>query len=257
MSPQSLKQMTNINNSSIPNAISTDALNQIMQGKHEEVAPTTFGGMTIEEVVAHIVRKEHHLHDFKGDAQFVDKVRVLLSLKRLSNWHFDTAAIYAKEGDHKTANAWNADGELLQAAERAVKAVQIGENDGWYVPFTQEQQSAQAIEQAQAAPAVSADQTARALGREPASAPVSEWGTPSLSDESQEVLDHFGPEAPALLNKYSCALEDALIALVKENNNHRDELAQLKGEYAANLRTEETTKALMAVQEAKQTMPKR
>ena len=32
-----------------------------------------------------------------------------------------------------------------------------------------------------------------------------------ISDESLDVLSHFGAEAPALLNKYCCTVEDALI----------------------------------------------
>jgi hypothetical protein len=32
-----------------------------------------------------------------------------------------------------------------------------------------------------------------------------------FSDEALEVLRHFGFEAPALLNNYSCVLEDVLI----------------------------------------------
>ena len=32
-----------------------------------------------------------------------------------------------------------------------------------------------------------------------------------ISDESLEVLEHFGAEAPVLLNKYCCSVEDALI----------------------------------------------
>ena len=34
----------------------------------------------------------------------------------------------------------------------------------------------------------------------------------SVSAESLEVLNHFGAEAPALLNRYACTVEDALIA---------------------------------------------
>ena len=34
----------------------------------------------------------------------------------------------------------------------------------------------------------------------------------SVSGESLEVLNHFGAEAPALLNKYACVVEDALLA---------------------------------------------
>jgi len=47
----------------------------------------------------------------------------------------------------------------------------------------------------------------------------------AASLESLKVLKHFGQEAPALLNRYSCVLEDALI---KQANN----LAALKEEYA-------------------------
>ena len=47
----------------------------------------------------------------------------------------------------------------------------------------------------------------------------------AASLESLKVLKHFGQEAPALLNRYSCVLEDALI---KQANN----LAELKTEYA-------------------------
>ena len=37
----------------------------------------------------------------------------------------------------------------------------------------------------------------------------------SVSNESLEVLEHFGAESPKLLNDYSCALEDALIEQVR------------------------------------------
>ena len=46
-----------------------------------------------------------------------------------------------------------------------------------------------------------------------------------FSDISLEVLQEFGWETPKLLNEYSCALEDAVIALQKENNKLRGEAA--------------------------------
>lgn len=56
-----------------------------------------------------------------------------------------------------------------------------------------------------------------------------------LSTDSLEVLQHFGIESPALLNKYCCALEDALIEQVKhkmilqeDNQRLRDLLKQNK-----------------------------
>ncbi len=48
-----------------------------------------------------------------------------------------------------------------------------------------------------------------------------------ISDQSLEVLEHFGAEAPALLNTYACAVEDALIEQVQRGNsmNHMLEAA--------------------------------
>ena len=46
-----------------------------------------------------------------------------------------------------------------------------------------------------------------------------------FSDISLEVLEEFGYNTPQLLNEYSCALEDACIALQKENNKLRGEAA--------------------------------
>ena len=50
--------------------------------------------------------------------------------------------------------------------------------------------------------------------------PMHELGTDSylsgISDTSLEVLEHFGAEAPALLNQYCCAVEDKLIEAVRE-----------------------------------------
>ena len=40
-----------------------------------------------------------------------------------------------------------------------------------------------------------------------------------ISDKSLEVLEHFGAEAPTLLNTYACAVEDALIEQVKRGQS--------------------------------------
>jgi hypothetical protein len=44
---------------------------------------------------------------------------------------------------------------------------------------------------------------------------VSDAYLSQISDESLEVLEHFGAEAPVLLNQYACAVEDALIEQVQ------------------------------------------
>ena len=46
-------------------------------------------------------------------------------------------------------------------------------------------------------------------------APAADSYLSQISDTSLEVLEHFGAEAPALLNQYACAVEDALIEQVK------------------------------------------
>ena len=50
-------------------------------------------------------------------------------------------------------------------------------------------------------------------------APASDAYLSQISDASLEVLEHFGAEAPALLNQYSCAVEDALIEQVQRGQS--------------------------------------
>jgi len=52
-----------------------------------------------------------------------------------------------------------------------------------------------------------------------AQAPAQDQYLSGISSESLEVLEHFGAEAPALLNTYACAVEDALIEQVQRGNN--------------------------------------
>ena len=51
----------------------------------------------------------------------------------------------------------------------------------------------------------------------------------SISDDSLEVLEHFGAEAPSLLNTYACAVEDALIEQVQRGQS-LDLMLQAAGE---------------------------
>jgi len=47
---------------------------------------------------------------------------------------------------------------------------------------------------------------------------VSDEYLSNVSPESLEVLNHFGAEAPALLNRYSCVVEDALLAQAQQTS---------------------------------------
>lgn len=63
----------------------------------------------------------------------------------------------------------------------------------------------------------------------PAAAPASgaDQYLSSVSDESLEVLSHFGTEAPALLNRYACTVEDALLQQAQQSTQALEQLQQL------------------------------
>ncbi|MEB3183396.1 MAG: hypothetical protein VKN15_03290 [Cyanobacteriota bacterium] len=50
---------------------------------------------------------------------------------------------------------------------------------------------------------------------------------------SQDVLDHFGPDAPALLNRYCCCLEDLLMNQQTRIEALTEKLAALEQENRA------------------------
>ena len=52
-----------------------------------------------------------------------------------------------------------------------------------------------------------------------------------LSTDCQEVLEHFGIEAPSLLNNYSMALEDALIETVNSLKALKQKYEALKSKH--------------------------
>ena len=62
---------------------------------------------------------------------------------------------------------------------------------------------------------------------------VSDGYLSGVSDLSLEVLEHFGAEAPALLNQYACAVEDALIEQVHVTQNQNAMLEAASKERAA------------------------
>ena len=100
--------------------------------------------------------------------------------------------------------------------------------------------------QYQAAPSVSGLQTSipqatPAYSQAPTQAPsysseqtqlASDEYLANVSDESLEVLQHFGAEAPALLNRYSCVVEDALLAQAQQTAEVMQQLEQLDGRHA-------------------------
>ena len=60
-----------------------------------------------------------------------------------------------------------------------------------------------------------------------ATASASDGYLESVSNESLEVLEHFGLEAPALLNRYACVVEDALLAQATQTAEVMQKVEQL------------------------------
>jgi len=54
-----------------------------------------------------------------------------------------------------------------------------------------------------------------------------------VSPASLEVIDHFGPDAPAVLNDYACKVEDALITTNKQTHEAAGLLQELNNEHKA------------------------
>lgn len=62
-------------------------------------------------------------------------------------------------------------------------------------------------------------QTQQQVSSQQQAAPATDAYLSQISDESLEVLEHFGAEAPSLLNQYACAVEDALIEQVQRGQS--------------------------------------
>lgn len=60
-----------------------------------------------------------------------------------------------------------------------------------------------------------------------ATEPASDAYLSSVSNESLEVLGHFGTEAPALLNRYACVVEDALLAQARQTAEVLEQVEKL------------------------------
>ncbi|MGA1730525.1 MAG: hypothetical protein ACO4B5_09870 [Steroidobacteraceae bacterium] len=60
------------------------------------------------------------------------------------------------------------------------------------------------------------------------SQPAADGYLEAVSDESLEVLKHFGTEAPALLNRYACTIEDALLDQARQSTQALEQLQLLQ-----------------------------
>ena len=105
------------------------------------------------------------------------------------------ASIQAPLGSQATPQAWASQATQTYAPQASTQAFSEGEVQ-----------------------ALLAHQQNQILSQVQSQAPADSYLS-QISDVSLEVLEHFGAEAPALLNNYACAVEDALIEQVGRNQS--------------------------------------
>lgn len=179
----------------IPNAVTNDQLLSAMQ-QAIEPEPVLFAGKTLDELQDYLYATSPKYNEFGDDAAVINKINILNELVLLHQYHERMVEHYKQhEETEEVAQAWARDAGKVLMLIHALKGVELGNKDPFYTE-----------------PSV----VTTFMGE--------------LTSESLEVVEHFGIEAPALLNKYSCAVEDALIEQVEKNNELRKEIARLKGE---------------------------
>lgn len=152
-------------------------------------------GMTRTELLNHLWGQLNFDGYSQDDALTACKYFAISMLTKFENFHLDVAKILDEDGQTENSKGWKEDAAYLAKSREYLAAVRMSEKDEMYSE----------------------------------TAPTDDYLT-QVSNESLEVLQHFGAEAPKLLNDYSCALEDALIEQVKAATGLKKELAALKGE---------------------------
>lgn len=195
----------------IPNAVTNDQLLNAMQ-QAIEPEPVLYAGKTLDELQDHLYATSPNYNEFGDDAAVINKINILNELDLLYRYHERMVEHYKQHEETKeVAKAWVRDAVKVLMLVEALKGVYLGNKDPFYTE-----------------PAV----VTTFMGE--------------LTAESLEVVEHFGVEAPALLNKYSCAVEDVLIEQVEKNNELRKEIARLKGEPEPELRNTKVANNKMA-----------
>ena len=64
---------------------------------------------------------------------------------------------------------------------------------------------------------------AKALAKKAVKAALADYT--DMSPEAVEIMQHFGPDAPVVLNTYACAIEDALIKAQGDLQAMREEFS--------------------------------
>lgn len=198
-----------INEDGTKRILFTELYEALLQAKGIEIDQEKvhlYNGLTFEQLLPKLLEQITVSDAYEGDFALIHKYMGAIIINKLKNHHYDVANDCEKKADYANANTWRADGRKLQKAYDLLTNVNMASYDAIYNDT-----------------------------------PVRDYLS-EISSESLEVLEHFGAEAPVLLNRYSCAVEDALIEQVEKNTQLRKELAALKGEeFDQNIDTQNKT----------------
>ena len=177
----------------IPNAVSTEDLKKAME-EAKSRQEVLMHGMSIGQLFEFLEENDLNMNQFGNDAPIIDKFRILIGLDRLKRMHSKIIELKRGECDQISAALWESDAEQLNKAMALIRGVNLGPKDISYSDYEEHDDYLNKI-----------------------------------SEESLDVLQHFGLEAPARLNQYRCAVEKALRELSHHYAEIAAELAQLKG----------------------------
>ena len=162
--------------------------------------------------------RDANMHAGEISAQFIDKIVAFYIISNLEGYHKRVA-----EAENTTdPAAWQSDARKLSNIKDQLARIEIGDND-----FLTE--VAESLNPTKSEGIVKPESVHITLSDEVRN----ESFVKGLSEESIEVIEHFGPEAAHLLNKYSCSLEDALMVLVNQLKEKDAKIEDLEENAAA------------------------
>jgi len=208
-----------------------------------------FGDTTFGQMTEWWKNNRPDIGQFGDDGLVAAKYGALQTIMGLAGYH----AYHSRNEDipEDQRKLWAEDAEKLEDIENRLRGIQINANDAWFAEYEDKDKlNIAAMNLMLTDPDRLEEYARKFFGPEgPYQRDIFKSENDSdpylskLSDDSLEVLKHFGGEAPALLNKYSCAVEDALIEQVQRCNALAERIKELTGE-APELDGESVRKAL-------------
>ena len=159
--------------------------------------------------------RDTNMSEGEQSAQFIDKIVAFYIISNLEAYH---GRVAEAEGT-KNPDVWRRDAATLFDIKDKLARIELGDND-FLVELADKLDPPKKSPEGNGKP-VAVNITLSDEVR-------NESFVKGLSEDSIEVIEHFGPEAPSLLNKYCCAVEDALIEQVNRANDLSKKVAELE-----------------------------